>query len=130
MQPGDTFFIPTPDNPTRHLWIVLGPPEPDGRACCVNVTSMGDHIADTTVILEVGDHPFIEKRSVVNYAKAANLDIRKIEVALNDPLVPRTNWKKFDCCTPQLLERVRRGLLASKHTKRAIKDQCRKLWSL
>ncbi len=91
---------------------------------------MGDHIADTTVILEVGDHPFIEKRSVVNYAKAANLDVRTIEVALTAPLVARNNWKKFDGCAPQLLERVQRGLLASKHTKRAIKDQCRKLWSL
>ena len=89
---------------------------------------MGDHIADTTVILEVGDHPFIEKRSVVNYAKAANLDIRTIEVALTAPLVARNNWKKFDGCTPQLLERVRRRLLASKHTKRAIKDYCKPLW--
>ena len=47
MRPGDTFFIPTPDNPTRHLWIVLTEVTPDGRGYCVNVTSMGDHIADT-----------------------------------------------------------------------------------
>jgi hypothetical protein len=129
LQPGDTFFIPTPDNPTRHLWIVLTEQGADGRAYCVNVTSMGDHIADTTVILEAGDHPFIERQSVVLYAKAANLDLRAIENELNNP-ASRTNWKQFDCCTPELLERVRRGLLASRHTKRAIKDHCRSLWNL
>ena len=127
MRPGDTFFIPTPDNPTRHLWIVLTEVTPDGRGYCVNVTSMGDHIANTTVILEIGDHPFIEKQSVVLYAKAANLDIRAIEAVLNNP-ASRLRWKQFDCCTDELLERVRRGLLVSKHTKRSIKDYCRSVW--
>ena len=90
---------------------------------------MGDHIADTTVILEIGDHPFIEKQSVVLYAKAANLDIRAIEAVLNNP-VSRLRWKQFDCCTDELLERIRRGLLASKHVKRSIKDYCRSVWNL
>ena len=129
MQPGDTFFIPTPGNPIRHLWIVLTGQDGDGRAYCVNVTSMGDHIADTTVILEIGDHPFIEKQSVVLYTKAENLDIRKIEAELNNA-TSRFNWKQFDCCTDELLKRVRRGLLAPKYTKRAIKDYCRPLWNL
>jgi hypothetical protein len=31
---------------------------------------MGDHIADTTLILDVGDHTYITKRSVLLYAKA------------------------------------------------------------
>ena len=90
---------------------------------------MGDHIADTTVILEIGDHPFIEKQSVVLYAKAENLDIRKIEAELNKSTL-RLNWKQFDCCTDELLKRVRRGLLTSKYTKRVVKDYCRRLWSL
>ena len=127
MQAGDTFFIPTPDNPIRHLWIVLTGPDPNGRAVCVNVTSLGDHIADTTVVLDMGDHPFLEKRSVVLYAKAALLDIRAIEAVLGNP-DSRSKWRQFDPCSPELLERVRRGLLASKHTKRAIKDYCKPLW--
>ena len=128
MHAGDTFFIPTPDNPIRHPWIVLTDPDPDGRAVCVNVTSLGDHIADTTVVLDTGDHPFIEKRSVVLYAKAAMLDLRAIDAMLSLP-GSRTTWKRFDSCSPDLLERVRRGLLASKHTKRAIKGYCQTLWN-
>ncbi|MBI1792409.1 MAG: hypothetical protein HYR60_33215 [Acidobacteria bacterium] len=129
MQPGDTFFIPTPDNPIRHLWIVLTEVDAEGKACCVNITGMGDHIADTTVVLEVGDHPFIEKQSVALFSKAARLDVARIEAEIDNPAT-RTNWKRFACCTPELLERVRRGLLKSKYTKRAIKDVCRPLWNL
>ncbi len=90
---------------------------------------MGDHIADTTVVLEIGDHPFIEKQSVVLYSKAEPLDIRKIEAELKNP-TSRFHWKQFDSCSAELLERVRRGLLASKYTKRSIKDSCRPLWNL
>ena len=129
LRSGDTFFIPTPDNPTRHLWIVLTERDAAGKAYCVNVTGMGDHIADTTLILEVGDHPFIEKQSVLLYSKAALLDVCTIETELSNPR-SRTNWKQFEPCSAELLERVRRGLLASKHTKNAIKNHCRPLWNL
>ncbi|MFN7921380.1 MAG: hypothetical protein U0Q16_14860 [Bryobacteraceae bacterium] len=82
---GDTFFIPTPDNPIRHLWVVLTEPASDGFAYCVNITSLGDHIADTTVVLDLGDHPFIEKPSVVLYSKASKLNVAAIEAELNNP---------------------------------------------
>ena len=88
---------------------------------------MGDHIADTTLILNIGDHPFIEKESVVLYTRAEKLNIGKIEAELANPTAG-LKWRRHECCSTQLLDRVRRGLLTSKYTKRAIKEHCLELW--
>ena len=90
---------------------------------------MGDHIADTTLMLDIGDHPFIEKKSVVLFAKAEKLNVRKIQEVLDKPFAT-VNWKRFSPCTPELLLRVQQGLVLSKHTKRSIKDHCRQIWKL
>ena len=66
---------------------------------------------------------------VVLYNKAEPLNVWKIEAELNNP-TSRFHWKQFDSYSAELLERVRRGLLASKYTKRSIKDSCRSLWNL
>ncbi len=88
---------------------------------------MGDHIADTTLILDVGDHTYITKRSVLLYAKAALLDVATIERVISDPK-SKTNWQRHDCCSAELLERIRKGLIDSKYTKNDIKVLCKKLW--
>jgi hypothetical protein len=101
----------------------------EGKAVCVNITGFGDHIADTTLILDVGDHPFITKRSVVYYEKAALLDVVAIEKALTNPKI-RNDWQRHDSCSLDLLARIRQGLITSKHTKTAIKNLCGVLWGM
>ncbi len=101
----------------------------EGKAVCVNLTGMGDHIADTTLILDAGDHAYISKRSALLYAKAALLEVATIEKEISNPN-KTTNWKRHDCCSAKLLERIRKGLIDSKHTKNAIKALCAKLWSI
>jgi hypothetical protein len=90
---------------------------------------MGDHIADTTLILDVGDHTYITKRSVLLYAKAAILDVTAIDKVISDPNT-KTNWQRHDCCKPEVLERIRQGLIDSKYTKNSIKGLCKKLWGI
>ncbi|MBI3680798.1 MAG: hypothetical protein HY235_10415 [Acidobacteria bacterium] len=90
---------------------------------------MGDHIADTTLILDVGDHTYITKKSVLVYAKAALLDVATIERVISDPK-SKTNWQRQDSCSANLLERICKGLIASKYTKNDIKVLCKKLWGI
>jgi len=90
---------------------------------------MGDHIADTTLILDVGDHAYITKPSVLLYAKAALLDVTAIDRVISDPKTTM-NWQRHDRCSDELLERIRKGLLASKYTKNDIKALCKKVWGI
>lgn len=68
MECGDTFLMPAPGGiATPHLWIVVTEPDPVSNLCgIVSVTTLRNS-KDQTVILRVGDHPFIRHESTIFY---------------------------------------------------------------
>ena len=127
LQCGDTFLLPKSSKDTEHLWIVVS--EIDAttqKAVCVNVTTLRSH-SDTTCVLNVGDHPFVNRPSVIFYQDAREVDLALVERALT------LGIKNFVCtphepCSAVLLKRIRKGLIDSKQTPKGIKSLCKKLW--
>ena len=58
---------------TPHLWIVVTEPDP-----VVSVTTLRNS-KDQTVILRVGDHPFILHESTIFYGDAMIVDAQRLE---------------------------------------------------
>ncbi len=75
MDCGDTFFMPAPGGAaTPHLWIIVTQPDPQTHECAiVSVTTLRNS-KDQTVILRVGDHPFIRHDSTIFYGDAMIVD--------------------------------------------------------
>lgn len=112
---GDAFLMAQPRVPTRHLWIVLTEPSSDAdQMVIVNVTSLRKG-ADTTVVLQPGDHPFIVKPSVIYYAGARVVHVKNVEKGFAAGIcVPD------DSCSPDLMARIQEGLLRSRFTPGAV----------
>jgi len=112
----------------KHLWIVLTEPLPDtGEAVCVSVGTLYEWVEDRTTILDIGDHPFIKGPSAVFYGDARVLNLNKVEKEIASDQLPRLCVAKPPC-SPDLLIRVRSGLLKSKYTRNKIKKMCSALW--
>lgn len=111
------------DEPRFHLWFILTDPAgnpPTVVAVCLR--SMR-RFADETVVLHPGDHPFIRHESFVLYSTARRFRVDRLLRALEHG---RCHLKED--MGPELLERVRAGLLASPFTVNAIRDACEALF--
>jgi len=92
-----------------HLWIVLSKPELDSlHVLIANLTSWRAD-KDQACVLEPGDHPYIKKRSCVNYADSKIVTVRAIETLLQERLV-----EKHTPVSVPLLERIREGAMQSR----------------
>jgi len=81
IQRGDTFFWDPEGGNNGHLWIVLTSPDPgNGQCVIINLTSSSSGPASFT--LKVGDHPYITKKSDVNFGDAMISTVTKIEAAV------------------------------------------------
>lgn len=89
MNAGDTFKWSF----SSHLWVVVSDPERNGdEVLIVNLTECRPW-QDRSCVLDVGDHPFITKRTCVFYAKAqvfrnAELDAKLSsgQIVLREPI--------------------------------------------
>jgi len=97
-----------------HLWVVVEvyTPELDtgGQvAVLVNCTTWVA-TGDPACVVDEGDHPFLKHRSFMFYQRAAEVPVAEIsKLTTREPV------------SPELLTRIRRGLRASKFTKRGLK---------
>lgn len=112
---GDTFLLAKPGQSTAHLWIVVTCPDKSGKAIIVNITGQQTH-SDKTTILNVGDHQFITKASVVFYADSREGDAVAMCQALN-----RGMATSHQPCSAAFLTKVQAGILASPQTPPKIK---------
>lgn len=113
---GDSFMLPKPGQETEHLWVLITNPDPGRReAIMVNVTTQRPH-SDTTTILKVGDHPFIQKPSVIFYA-----DTRMVNTGLLDAAVTRGACQPHAQFQDTVLRRIQSGVIASPLTPKKIK---------
>lgn len=114
MRQGDA-FIPISDVALRHLWIVITEPSERGRVVIVNVTTRRPG-SDDTCVLQVNDHPFIRHESVIAYQYA-----RLTRNAVLGDSARRQLLQMRQPVSPQLLERIQNGALASAFTPRGVK---------
>ena len=85
----------------------------------VNVTTQRPH-SDTTTILNVGDHPFVQKPSVIFYADARIVDTRLLDAA-----VQRGAYAGHAAFQPAVIARIQAGVAASPFTPKKIKNGIR-----
>ena len=112
---GDSFLLPKPGRETGHLWVLITNPDPaTDEAIMVNVTTQRPH-SDTTTVLNVGDHPFIQKPSVIFYADARTVDTR-----LLDDAVRRGACGTHAAFQTAVLKRIQAGVAGSKLTPKKI----------
>ena len=115
MKCGDTLLIPAPGSGvTPHLWIICTEPTVDHLCIVVSVTTLR-HNKDQTVTLYVGDHPFIRHPSIVFYADARIVDVRRLRSDLSSRLV-----EDREPCSSGLLKLVQQGIMASPFTPKKI----------
>jgi hypothetical protein len=112
---GDSFILPKPGQETEHLWLLITNADPvTNEAIMVNVTTRRPH-SDTTTILNVGDHPFIQKPSVIFYA-----DTRIVNSGLLDAAVTRGAFQAHAAFQAPIIRRIQSGVAASPLTPKKI----------
>ena len=122
MNAGDCYLAETGMNRDgeilRHLFIVLLDPEGNTRnTITVPCSTLRSRSHDTTCVLNVGEHEFITGPTYVKFglAEIECLDDigRRIKEGRAGPKPP---------VGPDVLARVRQGLLKSPHTRIAVKE--------
>lgn len=112
---GDSFMLPKPGQDTEHLWLLITRPDPQTHeAIMVNVTTQRPH-SDTTTILNAGEHPFVQKPSVIFYA-----DARKVDVRLLDHSIASGAFRAHAPFQASVLKKVQDGVMKSPFTPRKI----------
>jgi hypothetical protein len=113
---GDTVLIPKPGHDKSHLWVLLTAVNPQtGEVIIVNFTTQRPH-SDTTVVIQIGEHRFVDRPTVVFYSDARFTRLAALEAAVNQGIASR-----HDPLKPALLTRVQEGLLKSPFTPAKIR---------
>lgn len=98
-----------------HLWIVLGEPH-DGRIAVVNLTTHTGNCCDDSCHLDVGDHPFVSRRSCVYYRGAFLADAEYLGKAFDEATFPVRKP-----LSAEVLLRVQEGAFQSRFTSKEVK---------
>lgn len=113
---GDSFMLPKPGQTTEHLWVLITKPHPQTwESIMVNVTTQRPH-SDTTTLLQAGDHPFVQKPSVIFYADARIVDTRLLDKAWQNG-----TYQRHAVLEPTVLAKIQVGVAASPFTPKKIK---------
>lgn len=84
----------------------------------VNISSVHeDGRYDNTCEIDVGEHPFVNRKSYVYYRRMRMDSVEHIEGLVNSGLFPAK-----ENCSPELLQRILEGALTSIHTSREFKQ--------
>jgi hypothetical protein len=73
------------------------------------------------MVLNAGDHAFINRETYVVYGLAKVIDAQKVEAALKAD----GTMKHKDDCSAELLKRIRDGVFSSPFSRPSIKDYCK-----
>jgi len=123
---GDTLLMPITRKPKEaHLWILVTEPTTDGTCVTVNITTPTSRRADRTIILQKGDHPFIQHESIITYADAQFETVKDLQ-----NYVSGGTAKPKQAISPRLLRRIQDGLINSPETPYKIRDFCKALWGI
>ena len=106
---------------TAHLWVVLTTPDALGQVLLINFTTLRPH-SDCTVVIQPGEHPYVVHATVAHFADARLTAAPSIEAAIASGL-----FRTHQDCSPDLLNRLLAGTLASPHTPEKIKRYLRQV---
>ncbi len=113
---GDTVLIPKPGQDKSHLWVLVTAVNPkSGEVIIVNFTTERPH-SDKTVVIQQGEHRFVDRPTVVFYSDARFTKLASLESAVNQGIA-----NQHDPLNPALLKRVQEGLLQSPLTPAKIR---------
>ncbi len=108
---GDTVELRKSLTGFRHLYVILTEPRADSHQVLIaNITSLRPG-ADETVILRKGEHPYLYKDSVVFYADSMVTTVENIQAGIEEGA-----FHQCDPCSPELLDKIQNGILASPYT--------------
>ena len=116
---GRTILFQPSSSQKRHLWLILTDPIGSSREVIAVMVRSRKQYTDHTVVLQKGDHPFVRHSTSVEYSTAARFKVSRLQ-----------RGSLESDMDPDLLQRVRDGLLRSPYTVRAIKRLCGSLWSV
>lgn len=111
---GDTFLTGDGDEDNFHLWIVLTPPS-EGEVVTVCMVTAHKR-SERLVVLNKGDHPFVQHESVIAYRFSQIRSVEDIQELLRSGAA-----KPRDPVNPELLKRIRAGLLDSDFTPNGVR---------
>jgi hypothetical protein len=131
IEAGTTLLLrtgPVHDPGRMHLFIVLTAPKSIDSAepglLCVPMVSLSsipkDRSYDTTCVLRAGDHPFIRHDTYVAYGLAIHPPLSTLQEK-----ILRGECEIAEPLAPAVLERVYKGVFASKHVKPRFRGVCR-----
>jgi hypothetical protein len=103
MQAGTTLHVPDPGaSYDSHLWIIISDPGQDAeKVLIVNMTSWKPQ-KDQACILDVGDHPYIQHRTCINYREAKVVTLEQLHQLQDSGKI-----KILDPLSPALLKKIR-----------------------
>jgi CTP:molybdopterin cytidylyltransferase MocA len=109
---GDTFLAQPNSSSKPHLYVVISNPENNaGNVIHVNLTSKKEW-SDCSCVLQPGDHPFVTRETVVNYASATMCEAVYIDQAMGPTFYPRALFPNTPVSN-EVLERIQLGALQS-----------------
>lgn len=123
MKLGQCFFTPESDTVLKHLWIVATDPDLNPRVAIVNVSTVPgpDNPTPSDAQIRAREHPALVKP--VSFVRC---EMAKVWLAQDlDQLLQARQLSPTKPAPPDLLAKVRRALLASRHTPIEVKDLLR-----
>lgn len=110
--------MPGPRPGQSHLWMVLTDPDAATQKVIAVMVVSERPTTDHTVTLNVGDHPFIEHASNVDYRTTRPFPVSKLASVIVGSGELRENLSKG------VLKSVRKGVFTSSRTPNDIKEMC------
>ncbi len=121
MDAGSTLYVPDPGaSYDSHFWIILSDPKKDpARVLIVNLTSW-EAWKDQACTFAVGDHPYVQHKTCVNYRDAKVVALEKLyqlkdsgKLKMGEPLSPGLLQKVREAVADSLLALEYADLLCS-----------------
>ena len=120
LKTGSVFSVSlSPQEPKRHLWVIVLAVDEEDNAVCVNITS---NTKDHFLKICSAEYPLLTQNvSYANFPQARIESIAKLETKLRPPL-----GKKCPDVSCSLLKQFQESALQSKYTPQNIKNFLRK----
>ncbi len=124
MKGGTTFILEDEDGSKEHLHVVLTEPSMADEVITVSISTRR-RVSETLVCLQVGDHPWITKESVVAFHFAAIRTCSAIQAA-----IAAGKARLMPPASPELVKRILAGLVDSDFTPPAVRAYYKGLMQL
>lgn len=120
----ETFIKPDDEENSdslKHLYFVISDPDVDNNVLLVNLTTMRNKPGeDKSCILNIGDHPFIKHKSIIDYKRAVSYDaIRLLRAKFNTSLRSIIQFKEE--LDDEILLKIQQGAQTSPLFPRSLK---------